>query len=305
MTPASPADLPIRPLSPYDLPACLDLATARGWTREEHKWRLLLTAGQGYGIDAPDRPHALIGAFVLTPYGSTDPAAPGGGTAYTSVGMVLVAERFQRRGLGLRLMEHALAASGDAVPFLTATPQGRPLYEKLGFKPVGRLGILTGHFTPPPGAAAPGGARVGAATVRPATAADLRDVLALDAQAFGADRTELLARLPAFADRFVVAEDGTGTVSGFAAAWPNEDVTVLGPVVARDLPTAQALITDLGTHTTGPVRYDVDAHHSALVDWLRERGLDGAFPCTQMVHTASDLPGDLDRRFAPYSVALG
>lgn len=310
-----PPDLPIRRLSPYDLGACLDLAEDRGWSREEHKWRLLLTAGQGYGIDAPDRPHGLIGVFVLTPYPET---APGTG-AYTCVGMVVVAQRYARRGLGRRMMEHAVAESGGAAPFLSATEGGRPLYAQLGFQPVGSTTTLTGTFVPEDAdAAAPD--RTPAVSVRTATAADLPAVLELDAEVFGADRTELLARLPAFADRFVIAETGDAAgirargvpgesgrpgIAGFAAGWPNGGTTVAGPVVAQDLRTAQALVTDLGRHAPGPLRFDVDARHAELDRWLRARGLEGSFRCTLMVRTAPDIPGDIGRRFAPYSIALG
>jgi len=309
---SSPAPPPVRRLTLADLPACLALAADRGWTREEHKWRLLLTAGQGYGIDAPadDPPPGssgpgrhprggLIGAFVLTSYGP--PAGSPDRTAYTCVSMVLVAGRHARRGLGRRLMRHALAESGSAAVFLTATDFGRPLYEELGFVPVGTTTMLTGRF-------ARDGAdgRTAGVPVRDATAADLPAVLALDAPVFGADRTHLLARLPSFADHFVVAAAASGTgITGFAAAWPNEGTTVLGPVVAEDETTARALIAELASRTDGPVRYDADTRHRGLTDWLRAHGLTGDTTNTLMVHGAPDIPGDIGRRFAPYSVALG
>ncbi|SEP99841.1 GNAT family N-acetyltransferase [Streptomyces radiopugnans] len=315
MTPARPRPSPPPPLPPVrrltlaDLPACLDLAADRGWTREEHKWRLLLTAGQGYGVDAPggDPRGGLIGAYVLTSYGPR-PASPNP-RARTCVGMVLVAERHARRGLGRHLMRHALEESGDAVAFLTATPYGRPLYEELGFTPVGTTVMLTGRLAPTRSPEPP-------VPVRDATAADLPDVLALDARAFGADRAHLIVRLPSFADHFVVAVPPAGPgappagrapggIAGFAAAWPNEGTTVIGPVVAEEENTARSLITELASRTDGPVRYDADLHHRGLVDWLRSGGLDGDFTTTVMVHGAPDVPGDLGLRFAPYSVALG
>ncbi|AXK37824.1 GNAT family N-acetyltransferase [Streptomyces armeniacus] len=284
--------LPIRTLTPDDLTACLDLAEDRGWSREEHKWRLLLTAGQGYGIDAPDGNGGLIGAYVLTDYTGE----------YACVSMVLVAERYARRGLGRRLMRHAIEASGDAAPFLQATDNGRPLYEQLGFRAVGATTMLTGTFAPDGTGGTDGTDRV---SVRRASAADMRAVLALDAEVFGTDRTELLARLPAFADRFVVADDAAGGITGFAARWPNGPTDVFGPVVAADLATAQALIADLGADAGERVRFDVDSRHPELERWLRAHGLSGDYRCTLMVHTAPDIPGDISRRFAPYSVALG
>lgn len=300
-----PRKLPVRRLTVADLTACSDLAESRGWGREEHKWRLLLTEGQGYGVDAPDAPGSLIGAFVLTPYGSlAQDGAAGAADGYAAISMVLVAERCERRGLGRRMMTYALAEGAGAVLFLTATENGRPLYEQLGFVPVGRLTTLTGSFTAPDGRPA---AATGAATaaVRPATAADMTAVRALDARVFGADRSRLLERLPSFADRFVVSWAADGFLAGFAASWPNTRHTVIGPVVAEDQRTARALVTDLGVHAPGEIRFDVDARHCGLETWLRSAGLTGDRGCTLMIRTAPDLPGDAARRFAPYSVALG
>ncbi|TDC20781.1 GNAT family N-acetyltransferase [Streptomyces sp. 8K308] len=289
----SAADLPVRRLDLTDLTACLDLADSRDWTREEHKWRLLLTAGQGYGIDAPagDRAGGLIATVVVTAYGDR----------HRCLSMVLVAERYARRGIARHLMRHALAECGPVTVFLSATDQGRPLYEQLGFKAVGTVTTIRGTFTgavPPPAGAA--------STVRPATAADLPAVLAYDGPVFGTDRTALLTRLPAFADRFLVAEDAaTGRLTGFAAAWPNPSSIVIGPVVADDTATAQALIARLGAEAPRAIRYDVDARHPELDRWLRANGLTGDRPCALMVLGAPDIPGDITRRFAPYSVALG
>ncbi|GAA2383861.1 GNAT family N-acetyltransferase [Streptomyces glaucosporus] len=295
----SPSPAPVFPavrrLALADLPACLDLAADRGWGREEHKWRLLLTAGQGYGIDAPDG--GLAGAFVLTSYG------PAGGTPdgrpCACVSMVLVAERHARRGLGSRMMRHALEEAGDATVFLFATDLGRPLYERLGFAPLEPADMYTGRFA----CDCPGGHTDGTA-VRDATAADLPAVRALDATVFGADRSHLLVRLPAFADHLAVASSGT-RLTGFAAAWPNGDTTVIGPVVAEDGATARALIARLASRSGGPVRVDTYARHRDLAAWLRSHGLDGRFLSTLMVHGAPDVPCDTGRVFAPYSVALG
>ncbi|MGK5530700.1 GNAT family N-acetyltransferase [Streptomyces sp. URMC 129] len=271
-----------------DLPACLALAEDRGWPPEAHKWRLLLAAGQGYGIDAPPGESGLIASAVVTSY--TD--------AYRCVSMVLVAGRHSRRGLGRHLMRHVVAECAPAVTFLTATDYGRPLYEQLGFRTVGAVTVLRGRFTGTAPAAA-------TAAVRPATAADLPGILAYDLPVFGADRTELLTRLPSFADRILVAHAPDGRLTGYAAAWPNVTTTVVGPVCADDLPTAQALIARLGSAAPLPIRFDADDRHPELAAWLRASGLSGGSRFSLMVLGAPDIPGDITRRFAPYSVALG
>ncbi|MFC9454197.1 GNAT family N-acetyltransferase [Streptomyces sp. NPDC056983] len=286
-TPPLPA-LPIRRLTPRDLTACADLSEDRGWPREEHKWGLLLAAGTGYGIDDADG--GLVSACVVTDYG------PPNRPALSAIGMVLVAERHARRGIGRRLMQYVVEQADTTPLTLHATPYGRPLYEELGFKVTGRAEMVRGHF-------APGGPAPSVAT-RAATAEDLSAILRLDAEVFGTDRTHVLTRLPAFGDQLRVAEDG-GELIGFAAAWPNMDTHVIGPLIARDTETAKALVASLAAGTNRPLRTDIDVRHEELLAWIKARGVESRAFNAVMTYGAPDLPGDWTRRFAPLTVAAG
>ncbi|MFE6757792.1 GNAT family N-acetyltransferase [Streptomyces sp. NPDC057684] len=280
--------LPIRRLTPRDLTACADLSENRGWPREEHKWGLLLAAGTGYGIDDPDG--GLVSACVVTDYG------PPNRPTLSAIGMVLVAERHARRGIGRRLMQYVVEQADTTPLTLHATPYGRPLYEELGFKVTGRAEMVRGRFTP-------GGPTPSVAT-RAATAEDLSAILRLDAEVFGPDRTHVLTRLPAFGDQLCVAEDG-GELIGFAAAWPNMDTHVIGPLIARDTETAKALVTSLAAGTERPLRTDIDVRHEDLLAWIKARGVESQGFNAVMTYGAPDLPGDWTRRFAPLTVAAG
>jgi GNAT superfamily N-acetyltransferase len=280
--------LPIRRLTLRDHTACADLSENRGWPREEHKWGFLLTAGQGYGIDDPDG--GLVAACVVTEYG------PHGLPDLGAIGMVLVAERHARRGVARRLMRHVISLMGATPLTLHATPYGRPLYEELGFKVAGRAEMLCGHFTPDR-------ADFGIVT-RAATAEDLTTILRLDEEVFGTDRTHIITRLPAFADQLRVAEENNRII-GYAAAWPNMDTQVVGPLIAHDTRTAQALITSLAAHTDRPLRTDIDVRHEELLAWAKEHGLTSVAFNAVMTHGIGELPGDWSRRFAPVTVAAG
>ncbi|MGI3225971.1 GNAT family N-acetyltransferase [Streptomyces sp. GTA36] len=288
MSTPSSAFQPIRRLTPRDLTACADLSENRGWPREEHKWGLLLTAGTGYGIDDPDG--GLVTACVVTSYGPQDRPA------LAAIGMVLVAERHARQGVGRRLMRHVVAELGTTPVTLHATPYGRPLYEELGFKTTGRAEMVRGHFVP--------GDPEPAVATRAATAEDLTAILRLDGEVFGADRTHMITRLPAFADQLRVAEEN-GRIIGYAAAWPNLDNHVVGPLIARDTETAKALIASLAAHVDGPLRTDIDVRHEELLAWVKERGLAPTSFNAVMTYGIAELPGDWTRRFAPLTVAAG
>ncbi|MET9695489.1 GNAT family N-acetyltransferase [Streptomyces sp. NPDC006529] len=295
MTPPQLIDLPIRALTLDDLRYCADLSQDRGWPREDHKWGLLLAAGDGYGVDAPDG-QGLAAACVVTRYGQTHDTAE-----LAAIGMVLIAERYSRQGLGRRLMTYVCDDVLEGIPLtLNATPYGRPLYEELGFDATGRGEMLAGSFRPGPAASG-----ADAHQVRPATAEDLPRILRLDAEIFGADRTHIIVRLPAFADRLAVAEDHTGELVGYAAIWPNMETHVIGPLIARDTSGAQALVTALAATTDRPLRTDIDVRHEELRDWLKDRGLDSITYNTVMTRGLPDLPGDWTRRWAPLTVAAG
>ncbi|MER5257667.1 GNAT family N-acetyltransferase [Streptomyces sp. NPDC002855] len=281
--------LPIRRLTLRDLTACADLSQDRGWPREEHKWGLLLSAGTGYGIDDPDG-DGLVAACVVTEYGPQE--RPGLG----AVGMVLVAERHARKGIGRRLMRYVIEGAGTTPLTLHATPNGRPLYEQLGFKTTGRAEMVRGRFTP--------GGTLPDVTTRPATAEDLQALVRLDTEVFGLDRTHVLTRLPAFVDQLRVAE-ANGTITGYAGAWPNMETHVIGPLIARDTETAKALIASLAAGSDRPLRTDIDVRHEELLAWVKERGLAPIAFNAVMTYGVPELPGDWTRRFAPLTVAAG
>ncbi|MFE9850985.1 GNAT family N-acetyltransferase [Streptomyces sp. NPDC005576] len=289
-----PDNLPIRLLARGDLVACADLSEDRGWPRDEHRWGLLLGAGTAYGIDDPAG-KGLAAACVVTTYEPT----------HAALGMMLVAERFARQGVGRRLLVHVLAEHGRTPLTLFATDQGRPLYEKFGFVVVGRVERSVGRLLPEGARAEAGGGVDGSvATTRRATARDLPAVVALDASAFGTERTQILARLPAFSDHFRVAERA-GELVGFAALWPSGGSHVIGPLIAPDTDTAKALVTSLASETDLPLRVEIDTRHTELREWLAHRGLSAVSTTAVMARGCPEVPGDWSRRFSPLTVATG
>jgi hypothetical protein len=223
------------------------------------------------------------------------------------VGMMLVAARYGRQGLGRALMEHLLAEAGDATVTLFATDLGKPLYDKLGFRTIRRSAAFTGPFSADPAepaeSTATGAADNSKMRTRPAAAADMTSIIDVDKAAFGADRSRLLRRLPAFAGQLLVLETGRG-VAGFAAAWQNHTSTVIGPVVAPDGAAARRLIGDLAAGIRGQVRLDLDPDGPELPAWAVRHGLQPAGLNAVMAYGDRPPPGDPARLFTPISIAL-
>ncbi|NDU77643.1 GNAT family N-acetyltransferase [Actinomadura sp. DSM 109109] len=272
-------DRPARRLGIDDLAACQRLAEDRRWGREDRKWRFLFSVGDVYGID--DGKGELAAVVVSTPYGRN----------VAAISMVLVAERYERRGLGGRIMRHAMNNTDTKSFCLTATEYGRPLYERLGYRSVGLCTTYMGMGSGPSGR----GLSV------PAEAADMAAVHALDTEVFGADRARLVEGLPEFCGTFHVVRDGAG-IKGFGGVWWNDDRAVVGPVTAHDPETALAIVEEIVP--AGPIRLDIDHRHPELVDWARRHDLEPAFTTTVMEYGAP-IANDPARLYLPVAQALG
>ncbi len=272
----------LRRLTAADLEACLDVAASVGWERERTKWRLLLTLGKGFGVES--EAGQLVGTALATRLGSL-----------SAVGLVLVDPRFGRRGLGTALVRACLDAEPEALAFLFATPQGRPLYEKLGFRPIGTIAKHIGRFRGEPPSL----------PLRPATVADLPALERLDTQAVGVSRARMLGPLLREGAGGLVALGTDGQPCGFGLSWENETLRMLGPLVADTEATARALLAGLAHGTAGTVRVDIPENQPGFRAFAHSVGLDPLPETPLMTLDGARLPGDRNRLFAIAAQALG
>ncbi|NMO19951.1 GNAT family N-acetyltransferase [Pyxidicoccus fallax] len=277
----------MRALTLDDVSRCLELAAGRDWAPEALKWRLLLSTGQGFALEAPGGD--LAGAVVATPYGGKAAA----------IGMMLVAAAHEGQGLGRRLMAHALAHVGPVPTLLYATPQGRPLYERLGFVEVDTLHKHLGRVRDLAPAAVPRGLEV-----RAMTAADLDAVAALDDEAFGAPRPALLRSLWEVSVRACVAVR-EGRLAGYGLAWPNLDTVMIGPLVASGDEVARALVGELVRGQEGLLRLDLPSRFTAMSAWATSLGLERHPPAPMMMLHSDRAPGRREHLYAVAMHALG
>ncbi|MFI6814952.1 GNAT family N-acetyltransferase [Nonomuraea sp. NPDC050328] len=269
----------MRRLTPDELDDCVRLAKSREWLPERRKWALLFEAGEVYGLLLGG---TLVSTTVLTRYGA----------GYGVISMVLTDPAHARQGLARRLMEYVLEQADGLVLSLTATPNGRPLYERLGFETVGEVTSHVGVFAGEPSGVS-----------RAATAADLEPILALDRELFEADRGVLLRRLPDLHDPLRVIERD-GRVAAFGGVWDTGDQLVGGPVVTRDPEAAMALLADLLAGTAKPVRLDLDTRQTEVCAWAEAHGVQPGFSTKLMVRGGA-LPGVRPSLVTSYNVALG
>lgn len=276
-------------LGPAEIPGCVALVMEAHWNQTANDWETMLSLGEGYGLVAPDG--RLVATSLALPFAS-------GGFGWIS--MVLVTERWRRKGLATRLTDRAMAALArdGLVAILDATPAGRPVYGLLGFEDtwgIERMQCL----------AAPVLAATPARAVRAMTDADWPAVCALDAAAFCADRAQLLAalrpRLPAAA----LVSVADHRVTGFLLGREGRTARQLGPCVAEDEADAIALLAEALRNVEAPVFLDMPAPHRSLGAWLRSSGFSLQRPYTRMIFRRSVPFNPTGRMFAIAGPELG
>ena len=247
-------------LTAADTHACWQLSQALRWPHREADWQQFISWAKAHGAALAVRADGqLIGCGLAWQWGHEQ----------GSIGMVIVDNAWQRRGIGKRLFKGLLQALDGRDVMLQATAQGRPLYESLGFAAIGQARQFHGHWQPPVEAAP---------TVSPATdertrllqQQDLPALLAYDQRERGLARPALLQALLAQMDadeRCAVSVDEQGHLCGYGILRRFGRGWVVGPLLADGADRAVALVKRLTQERTGDfVRIDLAAHTRAFPD---------------------------------------
>lgn len=216
-----------------------------------------------------------------------------------TIGVVLVAPDWQGRGIGRALMSALIADAGSRALMLNATAEGLELYKKLGFVPTGLVRQHQARFDEAPVLPA-----VPNIAVRDAVPADHAVLCALDAAAFGADRSALVDRLLANGAAWLV--ERAGRPVGFALLRPFGRGTIIGPIVAPGEDEAIALVAAAAKAApSGVLRVDIDASSERLAAWLTTAGLPAIDTVTIMLRGDWPETRNGPRRFGLALQALG
>ena len=321
--PDGDAGADIVPLTTADLSGALTLSASAQWNQNEADWRGMLERGRGWGVlgEAAPSPQpspasgrggeaeALAGSVIVR--GGSGSGAPvlaasvvvlPYGASFAWVSMVLVLPAFRRRGYASLLLRHALAALAKEGrgAVLDATPAGHAVYVQEGFRDTWGFA----RYRREAGAAAL--PRTGKVTTRAITAADWPAIDALDTPTFGASRLELLRTLAARLPQAARVAESSGRLLGYVVGRDGREASQIGPLVAEDEATAQALLADALAAVDGPVYVDLLDVRTGLRAWLEgQGGFALQRPFTRMVHGLQTAPGDVSRLYAVAGPELG
>jgi len=265
-------------LGEQHLAGAMALSRAANWNQNEADWRMMLHLGKGFGLSAADG--SLVASIVVLPYGN----------AFAWMSMVLVSPAHRRLGYASRMLHRALAylQSRGLAAVLDATPAGHEVYVQEGLRDTWGFQRYSLPETRP----VSGWQDVSGLTLRHFAAADWPQVLALDLPAFGASREPLLralaARLPEAA---LVAERGE-KICGFLLGRDGREARQLGPLIAADVPAAQALLAHALARVPAPLYMDIVDRHTSLRNWALMQGFSVQRPFTRMVRGAERAPGN-------------
>lgn len=261
-----------------DIPDLVALSDHLGWTYTAEELTVMLSAGCGYGHR--NEAGRMISSAMLLPYG----------TELASIGAVMVDADYRRRGLGQQATQACIEALSErSIPImLVATKQGKPLYERMGFRTVGTLDKLiceAGAYRSP-AALNLKGYRVEPLQID----RHLTAMVQLDRAAVGGDREQFLRLRAQQAQIGAVLLDRLGEVAGFSLGIQNPVKMVIGPVVAPDGELAAALVDSIAREQVGKLRIDVPSEQKELLELLNGCG----FACVNvppvMLLHAEELP---------------
>lgn len=282
---ALPDGVTLRRLAAGDVEAAQALSREFQWPHRVEDWRFALAHGEGV---AALRDGELVGTAVRWLWGQH----------HATVGHVMVAPRMQGQRLGQHLMHAVMAGLDGRTVLLYATIEGRGLYERMGFAITGEIRQHQGPAAPAQLVALPADLRL-----RPLGRNDAPALVALDARAGGMPREAMLRQLLAEGETVVLAREGEAV--GFSIVRRFGRGHAVGPVVAPDLASAQALIGHWCSHSAGKfLRIDVDAA-SGLPEWLEAQGLPRAGTVTTMVRGGPLARGAAVGGWALVSQAMG
>lgn len=278
------SQIDLLPFSADHLDGALALSQQAGWPHRREDWAFVLSVSKGFVAVENGK---VVATAMATLYGET----------YATINMVIVDAAMRGRGLGRKIMDMALDAATGRECRLVATEDGLPLYEKLGFVAKGEIvqhqGIVTSSVAAPSSVSWVG--------------PDVADaVIALDKQAFGADRSALFAQLFE-RGRFAVLRDGS-RISGFICLRQFGRGEVAGPLVASSAEEAKVLLSFVFAECSGRfLRVDTLAA-TGLAPWLIEHRLvhvGGGVPMRRALAGAAEATPAPVSTFALTSQALG
>ena len=258
-----------------DIPAGLRLCRASGWNQLESDWRCFLDLSP-QGCRVVEHEDRVVGTVTTLRFEER----------FSWISMLLVDPEMRHRGIGSMLLGEALRLLDDVPTVrLDATPAGKLVYDKFGFVDEYRLVRMRAQALSPTSQTTSG--------VRSMTDADLRRLIELDREVFGAYRGTILRHQFGSAPEYAfVAESAAGEFRGYALGRHGFNAEHIGPLAAADDTVARSLVSAcLSNCGSRPFLLDAPQHTEAWTLWLKSLGFVEERPFIRMFRGPNTYPG--------------
>jgi GNAT superfamily N-acetyltransferase len=254
-----------------DIPEAMQLKDAAGWNQTSADWVRFLSASPE-GCFVAEGEGRVVGTSTSIVYEGR----------FAWIGMVIVDSRYRGQGIGTALLQRTvrcLDARRVVCMKLDATPQGKPVYEKFGF--ASEYDIERWMLKRLPGK-----------NVSEDVSAELGDVLPLDREVFGADRSTLLHSLTEAAPEFTRIVRQGAEVAGYAFGRHGSLADHLGPWMARNGDVAAMLLDEFLRRSSRELVFvDCLSRNPWAVPLLRVRSFEFSRPLTRMFRGTNQYAG--------------
>jgi predicted N-acetyltransferase YhbS len=269
----------LRTMTTKDVSAGLTLNRNAGWNQTAADWECFLQASPK-GCFVAELDGQVCGTVATIPFENR----------FAWIGMVLVDPKHRSKGIGTKLLGAAIQHLDERkIPTikLDATPQGKPLYEKLRF--VSEYEIERWTLRRATAGSLAGALQDSSPAISMAT---LESIFQIDREAFGADRSCLLKSLHDGAPEFTIVTRRAGVLVGYAFGRHGLFADHLGPWMARDHSSARHLLeVFLARSTRETLVVDCLKSINLVVSLLTSRGFTCSRMLTRMYRGPNSYPG--------------
>ena len=272
----------VRLMTEADIPAGMRLKELAGWNQTPSDWERFLRASPA-GCFVAESGGRVCGTATTIVYEGR----------FAWIGMVLVDPQYRGRGIGTRLLAKAiehLDAVGVPTLKLDATPQGKPIYAKLGF--VSEYEIERWALERRPDLAGAAGSVEQSASFSFGSQQDVEEIVEFDREVFGADRGGLLKSLDDDTPHFTLEAKDRGKLQGYALGRRGSRADHLGPWIARDESSARGLLVEFLQRSKGEAIFvDCVKPNRFACGLAQSLGFEFSRPLTRMYRGPNRHPG--------------
>lgn len=260
------------------------LSSYIGWDYNREEVETIFNSGIVYGVWNERK--ELIASAAIILYGEK----------LASIGMVIVHPDYKGRGIGKIITEACVKSVSAHTPImLIATDEGKPLYEKLGFRAVSYVSkYICNSYN------AKDYCVRNEDYVMNYEEGDLEKIIKIDEYAFGTNRKEFLKKRIMQSKQCVVAKNTEENIIGYGLSIQTPENKIIGPVVAKNNAMAMRIVHDLAREHHGKLRIDVPEGKNDFVNQLEAVGFQKVNIPPIMMRNSNRL---LKRNSELYSIA--